>query len=166
MAALSPALQDAFNKQAVNEMGNAMFYLNANGVFYFHELTGLGRLMENQAKGEMEHSKLFRREVRTRQGLAFMGAIPEQPVSEGLKPVDIAVMVYKREQATTEQINALYKMATAEGDFEALVFLDFFANEQPEEEDGAWRLWKALLRVGNDQGALELLDKNAKKVGW
>jgi ferritin len=56
-------------------------------------------------------------------------------------------------------MNKLYGQAVKEGDYASQVMLEWFVNEQVEEEKNAKQVVDQLKRIGNDGGALLMLDR-------
>jgi ferritin len=74
-------------------------------------------------------------------------------------PVKALQAVYDREVETTGHIRDLYNMAVKENDYGTQQFLDWFADEQIEEERTSWELLSMLKLIGDDRAALALYDK-------
>ena len=64
----------------------------------------------------------------------------------------------KHEKEVTEMINELVRLAMNEGDFATLSRLQWFVDEQVEEEENANGLVDDFSRAGNDFGTLIELD--------
>jgi ferritin len=63
------------------------------------------------------------------------------------------------ERAVTKSIHDLYELAVTERDYPARVFLDWFVNEQVEEEKSAELVVEQLKMIGEDRPALLMLDR-------
>ena len=72
---------------------------------------------------------------------------------------DVFQQAYKQEQKVTGQINSLYEMAFKEKAFAALVELEWFINEQVEEEQTARDIVYKFQLVKDDPAALLDLDR-------
>lgn len=65
----------------------------------------------------------------------------------------------EHEKFITAKINDLMKLAIEENDYAAKVLLDWYVNEQVEEEDSVTRVLNLLQRVGDSGHALILVDR-------
>jgi ferritin len=63
------------------------------------------------------------------------------------------------ERNVSAAIRNLYKLASEEGDVESFTLLEWFLNEQIEEESTVEKILGQLGHVGNDGPALLLLDR-------
>ena len=63
------------------------------------------------------------------------------------------------EQGNTRAVNALYAKAIECGDYQAKSLMDWFVNEQIEEEDTVRTLLSQLKIAGSDGAALLILDR-------
>ena len=74
-------------------------------------------------------------------------------------PQTVIARALKLEQGTTRALNALYAQSVELGDYQAKAMLDWFVNEQVEEED-TLRTLLSQLRIAGDEGAgLLILDR-------
>ena len=63
------------------------------------------------------------------------------------------------EEKVTEKINNLYALAQAEKDFATLAMLNWFVNEQVEEEDSVKKIIESLEMINDNGYGLYMLDK-------
>ena len=68
----------------------------------------------------------------------------------------------KHEQFVTASINSLYELALAEKDYKTQLFLQWFINEQVEEEENDRDILDTFKYIDNNAGLL-LLDKELGK---
>jgi ferritin len=87
-----------------------------------------------------------------------LAAIEAQP-SEFGSPKAIFEEVLKHEQFVTASINKLYEVALAEKDYPAQVMLQWFIEEQVEEEANATAILENLKMVGDKGVPLMHIDK-------
>ena len=84
-------------------------------------------------------------------------ARPDSRLGDRMEPLRQAL---EHEEFVTASINAIYAAAAAEQDYRTLRFLDWFINEQAEEEKSARDLIAKMEQFGSDaQGGLYLLDQ-------
>ena len=84
----------------------------------------------------------------------------EAPVVDGTTPLEIFEQVLKHEEYVTSRINEMADVAEEVKDRAALKFLDWYINEQVEEEANVGGVLTTLKLIGEDKNALLLLDKD------
>jgi len=73
--------------------------------------------------------------------------------------VDLFLQVLKHEEFISASINALYDVCTKEKDFSSANYLQWYINEQIEEESTARGILDKIKLTGEHQGGLFLIDK-------
>lgn len=97
--------------------------------------------------------------VYDRDGKVELKAIEQPPTAFG-SPLEVFKQVLEHERRVTTSINALYALAVKEGDVAAQIYLQWFVNEQVEEEKTVCDLI-AQLKMSGDQGFAALfMDKH------
>lgn len=155
---ISAKLQDAFNKQINAELYSSYLYFSMSSYFLSKNLKGMAHWMRIQAQEEMLHSLKFFDFVNNRGGRSVMEAIDKPPV-EWASPLDVFEDAYKHEQKVTRLINDLVDLAIAEKDHAANSFLQWFVDEQVEEEANADEIVQNLKMIGDNAQGLFLIDK-------
>jgi ferritin len=161
---LSQALQDAMNDQIRHEFTSAYAYLALSSVCEAKDLPGFAHWMRVQAQEEVEHAMKFYHFIIDRDGAVALQAIPA-PSTEVATPLALFEAALAHEQRVTAQINAIYALAVQERDFASQSFLNWFVDEQVEEEKSAAAVIATLRRIGDDQPALVMLDRELGKRG-
>ena len=155
---LSQRMQDALNQQIEREFYSSFVYLAMSAHFEHGNLPGLARWMRLQASEEHGHAMKIFDHILDRGGRVAMPAIAMPPAK-----FDSTLSVFEQallhERAVTRSIHDLYELAVQERDYPARVFLDWFVNEQVEEEKSAELVVEQLKMIGDDQPALLLLDR-------
>jgi ferritin len=114
--------------------------------------------MRAQTQEELMHAMKIYDFVNERGGRVLLKAI-EQPQSEWESPLDAFEAVCKHEQKVTGLINDLVNLAIEAKDHATNAFLQWFVNEQVEEEESASDIvGKLKLIEANPQGMC-MLDK-------
>jgi ferritin len=103
---------------------------------------------------------LFFKHLGDRGGKARMGAI-EAPPAEWKSPQAVFEAAYEHEQKVTGMINNLVELAAAEKDFASSPMLQWFVNEQIEEEAQTSELANKLKLVGTNGDGILRLDAEA-----
>jgi ferritin len=155
-------LTDAFNKQVQAELWSSNLYLSMAIYFKDKGLDGCAKWMKKQAEEELEHvHKLIDYGV-IRGGKIFVPAIDAVPTVWD-SPLAVFEQVYKHELHVSELIDNLVDIADEEKDKATKHFLQWFVEEQVEEEDAA----KSILDKFNIYGVhgLYCIDKELGKRG-
>jgi ferritin len=121
-------------------------------------LPGFAHWMRLQAQEEVEHAIKFFEHINDRGGRVTLLAIDAPPV-EFDSPLAAFKMAYTHEQQVTGMIHNLYKIAVEENDFPALSMLQWFVDEQVEEEKSALEVVEQLEMVGEHKMGLFMVDR-------
>ena len=151
-------MQQKLNAQLNAELYSAYLYLSMSAYFESSDLEGFANWMRVQAQEEKMHAMKFFDFINSRNGRVVLTAI-EGPATEWQSPADAFEQVYTHEQKVTGLINALASAAVAESDHATQTFLQWFVNEQVEEEESANRVLRNLKLIGNDGTGLLMLDR-------
>jgi len=155
---LSKKIQDALNKQINAELYSSYLYLAMQAYFEGNNLPGSAHWMKLQSEEEWRHGLKIFDFVYNRQGTVALSAI-QQPSSNYKSPLDVFQKAYEHEKTVTNMIHRLYDLAVKENDYSTQVMLNWFVDEQVEEEKQALVIVEQLKRIGNDAAALIILDK-------
>lgn len=155
---LSQKLEQAVNEQIKNELYSGYLYLAMAAQCESMNLSGFAHWLKVQAKEELGHAMKLYDFVNDRGGRVVLEAIDKPPVEyKSLR--DMFETVYQHEQKVTGLINKLYEMAKAENDYPLQVHLQWFIDEQVEEEKNATEILAKLKLVGESGNGLMMLDK-------
>ncbi len=161
---ISKAMQAAINEQISKEMFSSYLYLSLAAYFEDTGLPGAANWMYVQAEEEHEHAmKLFKHLV-DRGGRVHLKAIAA-PETEWAGPMAAFKAVYAHEQGVTESIHGLYEVALNENDYAAQVMLQWFIEEQVEEEKNASEIVASMERIEAHDTAVLQLDHQLLKRG-
>ncbi|HZQ08208.1 MAG TPA: ferritin [Anaerolineae bacterium] len=155
---LNKTVQDAINEQIKNEVFSAYLYLSMSGYFEHRNLPGFARWMRAQYEEELGHALKFFDFVNDRGGKVTLYAI-DQPTTDFESPLSVFEHALEHEQKVTGMINSLYALAVKENDYPAQVLLQWYINEQVEEEKNATNIVEQLKLIGKDGSALLILDR-------
>jgi ferritin len=158
---ISQKMQSALNDQINAELGSAYAYLSMAAYFEGTNLTGSARWMRRQAQEEMSHAMKIFDFVHSRDGRVTLAAIAQPPV-EFASPLAVWEQVLKQEQDVTARIHKLYALASAEKDYATQVMLQWFIDEQVEEEKTAKSILEQVKMVGSGT-ALFFVDRHLGK---
>ena len=152
-------LQIAINQQINQEFTAAYNYLGMAAYFDEHNLDGFTNWMQRQFEEEQAHGLRLIRYLQDRGGKVQLGelASPETGYASTLEIFKIAL---EQEQENTKSINELYALATSLKDYATKSHLQWFIDEQVEEEKSVEDVIALLERIGDDPaGLLYLNDK-------
>lgn len=155
---LSSKMQEKLNEQIKNEFHSAYVYLSMAAYFEDTNLPGFGSWMRIQAQEEATHAMKLFEHLLDRNAAVKLQPIPAPPHTFK-SPIGVFEQALHHEQAVTASINELYATAMQEQDFASRVFLDWFVNEQVEEEKNAMLVVEQLRMVGEDRPGLLMLDR-------
>lgn len=155
---ISKPLQDRLNEQINFELFSAYLYLSMSAHFEAQNLPGFANWMRVQYQEETGHAMKFYKYVFDRNGIVTLKAIA-QPATKFKKPVEVFKQVLEHEQKVTSLINMLYELAVKEKDYAAQSFLQWFINEQVEEEKNATDIITMLEMIGDSPVSLIMADR-------
>lgn len=155
-------VQDALNSQIAKEMYSSNLYLAMASYYHSINLNGFANWMRIQAQEEMMHAMKFFDYVIDRGGNAVISKL-EAPKAKWKSPLDCFENVLSHEKTVTESINNLVDVALKESDHATNFMLQWFVNEQVEEEATASDILERLRMVTNNTSALFLLDTELKQ---
>jgi ferritin len=155
---ISKKMQEALNEQVTAEFYSAYLYLAMEAFFESVNLPGFANWMRVQTQEELTHGIKIYDFVNERGGRVILKAI-EQPPSEWASPLAVFEAAYKHEQKVTGLINALVNLAIEEKDHAANSSLQWFVDEQVEEEKSASDIVGKLKLIKDSPEALFMVDQ-------
>jgi ferritin len=161
---LSSKLTKAINDQINLELNSAYLYLSMVAHFEAHDLPGFAEWMKQQWTEEVEHGMKLLGYLQTRNGSITLDKI-DKPQSDFGDPLAVFEQVLAHEQKVTAAINKLYGVAVDEKDYAAQSFLQWFVNEQVEEEATAEEVIRQLKMIEGKKHLLLMLDRKMGQRG-
>ncbi len=155
---ISKKMQNSINAQINAELYSAYLYLSMSAYFASMNLPGFANWMKIQTQEEVSHAMKLYGFVEERMGRVILKAI-DGPATEWASPLAAFQAVLKHEQKVTDLINKLVDKAIAENDHATRGFLQWFVDEQVEEEASADAIVQQLKLVKDAPGGLYMLDK-------
>ncbi len=155
---ISEGLAAAMSKQVVAEFYSSYLYLSMSAWFDSRGLSGFANWMKTQAQEELTHGGKIFNYIGERDAEVELGSI-EAPPAKWDSPLAAFKAAYQHEQKVTGMINDLVAMARDERDFASESFLQWFVNEQVEEESTAKGIVDQLTIAGDHPQALLMLDR-------
>jgi len=131
---ISPKVIEELNRQFNQELAVAHSYLALSVWCDVRNLKGFGKYFVKQAGEERAHAEKILKHLTDRSVTAEVTAVPA-PKQEFKTLLEVAQQAQAQEHSNTLGINAVYEAALAAKDYPAQVLMQWFINEQVEEED-------------------------------
>jgi len=155
---LNNNLAKALNDQVNAELAAAHNYLAMAAYFDSADLPGFATWFRAQSQEETQHAMKFYDFISKRDADVTLAAIA-QPTQTFDSPTQAIEAALNMEQAVSAQIHALFGMASDHKDYAAQSLLNWFLDEQVEEEDSFRNLLIQTRAAQNDPWNLQVLDK-------
>lgn len=155
---LSKKMLKAINEQICKELYSEYFYMSMSSWCESNDLPGMAAFMKLKSEEERAHAMKLYDYVHDRDGEVTFLTI-EQPPSRFRSFLDIFENQLKHEQLVTKSIHELYDLALKEKDYPSQVMLQWFIEEQVEEEKEASDIIQQCKMVGDNPSALFMLDQ-------
>lgn len=157
---LSKSMQEALNKQVQMEAESSQAYLAmASWAEIQPGLQGVTEFFFKQSDEERIHMLKLIRFINERAGFAMIPAL-EQPMVTFQSLRRVFEEFLKHELKVSDSINDLVHLALTEKDYATHNFLQWYVNEQMEEERVARTLNDKLEMIGDDKSGLYLFDRD------
>jgi ferritin len=155
-------MQDAINTQINEEMYSTNLYLAMACECEGKGFAGFAHWLRLQHAEELRHAHKLIAYLLTRGGRPAVGPVKAPPGEFG-STLEVFEAVLRHEQHVSAAINRLYEQAAASKDAATEVFLQWYVNEQVEEEAHVVDIVNKLKMVGDRGGAVLYLDKEYGK---
>ena len=154
---LSKTLEKALNVQINDEYYSAFLYLSMSSYFESVNLLGMATWMRMQYEEEVMHGiKLFDMIVDMEGKIALKPI--EGPPMEFKSPLDVFTKSLEHERKVTGMINKIYSLAREESNYAVQSALQWFIDEQVEEEKSALEIVQQLKMISDETTPLLMLD--------
>lgn len=149
---------ELLNQQINKELYSAYLYLSFADYYEEESLDGFANWYFIQAQEERDHALIFRNYLHDNGCKVKLLAIdmPDKQFTNYLEPLEAAL---EHEKYVTGLINDIYAAAHDAKDYRTMKFLDWFIEEQMEEEDTADTMVTKMKLFGSDAKALYDLDQ-------
>ena len=155
---ISELLNDQINK----EFYSAYLYLDMANFYSTKGLDGFANWYENQAREEQDHAILIYQYMHNNDEKVTLEAIekPDKVYNTLMDPLTLSL---EHEKYVTSLINTIYAAAQEVNDYRTTQFLDWFIQEQGEEEKNSLDLITKMELFGDDARSLYLLNNELKE---
>ena len=155
---LKPKVAAALNAQINAELNASYVYLSMAAWFDAKGLPGFAQWFRGHSAEETEHGmRIYDYLVRRDGDVALMGI--DAPKADYASAQAVLEAALAHEKTVTGQINDLFELAQAERDFATQGMLQWFIEEQTEEEDLFRSVLDQVEAAGDNRWNLLLLDK-------
>ena len=157
-------VREAIGNQINQELRAAYLYLAMAGHFEVESLDGFAKWMRMQAREEVGHAmRLF--DFAVRRGAEVKLLDVPGPKAKFGSPLEIFKQALEHEIKVTALINGLYELAALKKDYPTQIELQWFIQEQVEEEESAGKIVEQLELAGDNRAALLALDQKLGSRG-
>ena len=155
---LSKNLHDAINAQINAELWSAYLYLAMSLDAENKGYKGVANWFYVQFKEEQDHARIFMNYLNSRDAKVTLLPIEEVPATWD-SVLDMYKKTLEHEKKVTSLINNLAFIANEDRDFASINRLNWFIDEQVEEEEAARDMIAAVEAVEGNKYGMYMLDK-------
>ncbi|MCS7061996.1 MAG: ferritin [Anaerolineae bacterium] len=155
---INKKVEQAINEQIKHELYSSYLYLAMANYFESIHLPGFAHWMKVQSEEERGHAMKFIEHLNDRGGRVVLQALDQPPADFG-EPLKAFEQVQAHEQKVTALIHALYDIAVQESDKPSQTLLQWFIDEQVEEEKNADLIVNQLKMIAGHPSGLLMLDR-------
>jgi ferritin len=156
---ISDKLADQINEQIRVEFQSEAYYLGMAAYFEEQDWNGFAHFMKLQAEEEREHAMKF---------FDFLAEVDEpvevpereSPRTDYSSIREVFETALEQEQHVTKKIHELVDVARDRKDYEAESLLQWFVDEQIEEENLMGDILSRVKRAEGDEAALFMIDED------
>lgn len=155
---INKTIETAINEQIKHEFYSAYLYLSMSAWAEANNLTGAAHWLRVQYGEEQGHAMKFYNYVFGQGGKVMLQALA-QPPAEWTSLLDLYQQVLEHEKKITALLTRLYETAVGEKDYATQFLLQWYINEQVEEEKNATQIIEQIKLVGTSGTALYMIDR-------
>lgn len=161
---MKESVLNALNNQINMEFYASNAYLQYAAWADNQGLSGCADFLRTHSEEERQHMEKIYTYVIDSGEMPILGSI-DAPETSFNSVEHLFKIVLKHEESVTASINALYELAFTEKDFATANFMQWFINEQHEEENLVNSVLDRIALIGLDSpSALYLIDQEVPKV--
>jgi ferritin len=155
---IKEAVEKAIINQIKNEEHSSRLYLSMASWCQVNGYPGAAAFLYKQTDEERMHMLKFVHYLNDRNGYSKLLAL-DNPTQEYKSLLDVFEKVMIHEEFITASINDLYEVALTSKDYTTGSYLQWFINEQIEEESTMHGILDKMKLAGNEAGGLFHIDK-------
>lgn len=160
-------IEDVLNEQVKRESYSSNLYLSMASWAEKNGFAGIAGWMYAQADEERQHMLKFIKYINDRGGYAVISEVEKPPVEHGTVK-EMFEAVFKHEQYITDSINEIVGVTIEEKDFTTNNWIQWFVNEQIEEEASVSSILDKLNMIGSENMYLfdrDIISLRAESAG-
>ena len=155
---INEKVAELLNEQINGEIASGYIYLGMSNYLIDLGLDGYGHWFKLQAQEELEHARMMMDYLQDNDRKISLADI-KAPSVEYKNVKEVLDHFLSHEEDITASINNIYKVALDNVDFRSQKFLDWFIEEQGEEETNAITMIGKYELFGNSDQGLYQLDR-------
>lgn len=162
---MNDKIYELINDQINKELYSAYLYLSFADYYADCGLDGYANFYTIQAMEERDHALIFRKYLLENDAVPKLLAIdqPDKSFTDYIGPLKAAL---EHEEYVTSLINDIYAAAVDVKDYRCQKFLEWFIDEQMEEEDTARDMITKMELFGDDKRSLFELDQTLQQRAY
>ncbi len=155
---INDKVKEILNEQINKELNSAYIYLAMSAYLADAGLYGFAHWTEVQSREEIDHAMIIYKYILDKKEKVVLKPI-EITNEEYSGPVQVFERIYEKEREITSAIDCVAYLTEEECDLATRYFIDWYLNEQIEEEASALKILSKLKAFGSEKASLYLLDK-------
>lgn len=155
---MNKKVSESINSQINKEFYSAYLYLSMSQYFESENMPGMANWMYQQFKEEQFHAQKLINYMNSR-GTRVELEMLQKPKIFWNNCSEVFEDSKEHEESVTASINALTALAMQEQDFATVNFLQWYVNEQIEEEENITNILSQIKLIGDNGYGLLMLDK-------
>lgn len=159
---ITQKMEDALNEQIEREAYASYLYLSMASWCEKESLSGCGEFLFRQSDEERTHMIRIFKYIAEVDGHAITPSV-EKPPMEFDSIQSLFKQVYAHEQKVTKSIHKLVDLCYEEDDYSTLNFLQWYVEEQREEENLIRTILDQIKLIGDGPQSLYYIDKEVRK---
>lgn len=159
---LNEKIEEALNEQINKEMYSSYLYLAMSAYSSWIGLSGFAHWFRVQVEEENIHAMKLFDYINDQGGKVKLKEIKEPPIEFGTA-MEIFQQTLKHEQFITRSINELVELANTEKDEVTASFLQWYVEEQVEEEENDNEIIAKLKGVDKNEYTISSVDQELAK---
>jgi len=160
---LTQKMESALNKQVERECSASFLYLAMSAWCSRKSLDGCSKFLRRQSEEEYMHMMRIFDYVEERDGAALVPGI-ESPKVDYNTVHEVFEDVFQHELAVTRSIHQLMELAEEEKDYATQNFLQWYVEEQREEEMMMRQINDKIKLIGDSPQSLYFIDKELEML--
>lgn len=154
---INKKVEEILNAQINKEFYSAYLYLAMSAHFDEIGLKGFSHWTKVQAREEVDHGMILFDYIIERDGNVDLKQI-EAPQYNFGEPLEIFEQIFRHERSVTESIESVASMSEEECDMATRHFINWYIQEQVEEEASVDDIIKKMKMFGQDKSILYHID--------